>query len=73
MISMSISAQNYHNQFTSNLFVTKKVISFPIFLDEMPYLEFPLHSIFKITRKAYGTQKDETMFDIPHVNDHNFL
>lgn len=38
--------------------------------EELPYLQIPLHTLVKITPKAYGCQEERFYVDIPAVDTH---
>ena len=37
---------------------------------ELPYVEIPLHTIIKLTPKAYGCMEERFPVDIPAVDTH---
>jgi 6-phosphofructo-2-kinase/fructose-2,6-biphosphatase 2 len=39
-------------------------------LDELPYVKIPLHTIIKLTPKAYGCHEERFPLDIPAVDTH---
>lgn len=43
---------------------------FFIFVEELPYLEVPLHSLIKLTPVAYGCKMEQINFPIDAVNTH---
>ena len=38
--------------------------------DELPWQEVPLHSVIKLSPKAYGCQSEMINFDVPSVSTH---
>lgn len=40
------------------------------FVEELPYLEVPLHSLIKLTPVAYGCKMEQINFPIEAVNTH---
>ena len=38
--------------------------------DELPWQEVPLHSVIKLSPKAYGCQSELIKFDVPSVSTH---
>ena len=38
--------------------------------DELPWQEVPLHSVIKLSPKAYGCQSEMINFDVPVVSTH---
>ena len=38
--------------------------------EELPYLEVPLHTVFKLTPRAYGCDVEKITFGIDAVNTH---
>ena len=38
--------------------------------DELPWQEVPLHSVIKLSPKAYGCQSELINFDVPSVSTH---
>jgi len=40
------------------------------FVEELPYLEVPLHSLIKLTPVAYGCKMEQINFSIDAVNTH---
>lgn len=49
-------------KFTFTIFLT--------FLDELPYLKVPLHTIIKLTPVAYGCRVEHIPLNIPAVDTH---
>jgi 6-phosphofructo-2-kinase/fructose-2,6-biphosphatase 2 len=39
-------------------------------LHELPYVKIPLHTVIKLTPKAYGCQEERFAVDIPAVDTH---
>ncbi len=37
---------------------------------DLPYLEVPMHTVFKLEPKAYGCDKDTITLTVPCVNTH---
>lgn len=41
-----------------------------MFIDELPYVEVPLHTIIKLTPVAYGCRVEEIRMPVAAVNTH---
>ena len=39
-------------------------------LDELPYIKIPLHTVIKLTPRAYGCQEERFSVDVPAVDTH---
>ncbi|KAI8917089.1 6-phosphofructo-2-kinase-domain-containing protein [Powellomyces hirtus] len=42
-------------------------------LDELPYVKIPLHTVVKLTPKAYGCMEDRFAVDVPAVDTHRCM
>jgi len=41
-----------------------------LLIDELPYIDFPLHTVIKLTPLAYGCAEERVDFGIDAVNTH---